>query len=111
MAPTALDKAISERDSTRDLLQVIEDEVKDDASVPIEEPAANHLFNLLRTAQTDLLEIHKRIQLTGPADMAPHVAEFRALLSKSNQILNGLTGIRNRFAPAAQPPPSSHILY
>jgi hypothetical protein len=109
MAPiSALDKALADRDSCADILTVIETEIAGNALIPLLEPAADHLFALLKAAQAEIFEIHKRIQvIISPGDMTAHVAELSRLLSKSNLLLNGLTGIKNRFVPTNPIPTST----
>lgn len=101
MAPSALDKAVADRSSNTDLLIILERKIVNDVVTPLEEPAVNNLLSLLKTVQSDIFEIHKRIQHCTPPDITPHVSEFGRLLTKSNVVLNRLTGIKNRFIPTA----------
>ncbi|OXA48070.1 hypothetical protein Fcan01_16915 [Folsomia candida] len=94
MAPTALEKAVYDRTSTADILDYLTVELKTHATTPLVESKVDHLISMAKTSQTDILDIHKRIQICAPPDMSPHQQEFQKLLGKSMDLLSAFAGVK-----------------
>ncbi|OXA47089.1 LINE-1 retrotransposable element ORF2 protein [Folsomia candida] len=97
MAPSALDKAESDRESVSDTLDYVELELTDHATTPLGERSVINQINILKTAQIDIMETHKKIISISPPDMKPHQVEYMRLLRKTDRLLSAFTGIRMSF--------------
>ncbi|OXA46198.1 Gag-Pol polyprotein [Folsomia candida] len=94
MAPSAIDKAVHDRSSISDTLDFLEVEVTNHATTPLDEAGINHLLAMAKTSQLEVMDIHKKIQATAPADMTPHVTEYQRLLRKACRIVTTMTGFK-----------------
>ncbi|XP_021966495.1 uncharacterized protein LOC110861676 [Folsomia candida] len=107
MAPTVLDKATSERSTTSDLIDYLETELTSHATTPLDEAHTSHLLSMVKACQTDVMEIHRKIQLASPPDMTPHQQEFQRLMTKSTKLLSAFTGIKMKFPVSSSASSSS----
>lgn len=108
MAPSALEKAVNDRSTTSDLLDYLETEMTNHATVALTEPEVLHLLAQVNAAQTDIMEIHRRIQASCiPTDMPPHQTEFQRLLKKSLKLLSSFTAMKASFTSTSATAASS----
>lgn len=97
MAPTNLDKAVHDRDSTKSQIAMLQDELKENDINPLTEHEVTHNLAMTKTLQVELIEIHKRIIHTAPADIAPHEIACQELFRRTNKLLGSFTGLKMSF--------------
>jgi hypothetical protein len=97
MAPRRIDVLIADRESVSDSLDYVKTELDRHVAAPITENVCEMLIGMINTAKSELLEVHRKIRHTRPADMDPHKIAFHDLIGKCTQFHSALHGIQMRF--------------
>jgi len=103
MAPTVLDKLVTEREAVADLLELIDDDIKDNDTVPLTIANITRYLSDIETSVTKLHDIHGRIRAQVPADIKPHVDDYRLLIRSCKSNENALYGLKANLPPVDSP--------
>jgi hypothetical protein len=94
MAPSALEKLVSERDAVADILEFSDIQVKTNSTVPLDSTTVNTLIEELSSCRSKLTDIHTKIRALIPVDIELHKKDYHLLLQSCQSINHALHGIK-----------------
>jgi hypothetical protein len=108
MAPSALEKLVSERDAVADILEFSDIQVKTNSTVPLDSTTVNTLIEELSSCRSKLTDIHTKIRALIPVDIE---LQKKIIIFYFSLVSQSITLFMESKQTCLPPPPLLHLQF